>query len=73
VIGDSSIQKLRPRELEELFAELIRGGGFGGPLSLSTVSNLHRLVHKALSDAVYAGFVNDNAAGRRRHLNHRVY
>jgi hypothetical protein len=36
VIGDRPIQKLRPRELEPLYAELIRGGRSGRPLSLIT-------------------------------------
>ena len=77
-IGHRPIQKLRPRELDALYAELIRGGRFGRPLSLSTVSNLHRLVHKALSDAVDAGLVTDNAAARAkapqpsRLLSHRI-
>lgn len=30
VIGDRPIQRLRPRELDALYAELIRGGRFGG-------------------------------------------
>ena len=38
----------------------------GGPLSLSTVSSLHRLVHKTLSDAVDGGLVDDNAAARAK-------
>jgi integrase len=48
------------------------------PLSLSTVSSLHRLLHKALSDAVDGGLVTDNAAARAkapqpsRILSHRV-
>jgi integrase len=77
-IGDRPIQKLRPRELEELYADLIRGGRFGRPLSPSTVCNLHRVVHKALSDAVDAGLANDNAAARAkapqpsRLLSHRI-
>ena len=78
VIGDRPIQKLRSRELDGLYTELIRGDRLGGPLSLSTVNNLHRLVHKALSDAVDAGLVVDNAAARAkapqpsRLLSHRV-
>jgi integrase len=78
VIGDRPIQKLRPHELDALYAELVRGGVLGGPLSLSTVSNLHRLVHKALSDAVDAGLIDDNVAARAkapkpsRLMSHRV-
>ena len=66
VIGDRPIQKLRPGELDRLYTELIRGDRFRGPLSLSTVSNLHRLIHKALFDAVDAGLVDENGAARAK-------
>ncbi len=78
VIGSRQIQKLTPRELDGLYAKLIRGEEIHGPLSLSTVSNIHRTIHKALSDAVDAGIVTDNAAARakaprsERVLSHRI-
>ena len=65
-LGHRPIQKLRPRELDALYADLIRRGRLGGPLSPSTVSSLHRLLHKALSDAVDEGLVTDNAAARAK-------
>jgi integrase len=77
-IGDRPIQKVRPIELDALYADLIRGGRLGRPLSPSTVSNMHRLVHKTLSDAVDADLVDENAAARAkapqpsRLLSHRI-
>jgi integrase len=65
-IGSRPIQKLTPRELDALYGRLVQGGHHRGQLSLSTVSNIHRTVHKALSDAVDAGLVVDNAAARAK-------
>jgi integrase len=65
-LGAGRIQKLTTRELDELYAELIRGARSGRPLSLHTVTNVHRALHKALSDAVDAGLVIDNVASRAK-------
>jgi integrase len=66
VIGYRPIQKLTPRELDALYAVLARGDRNRRPLSLGTVSNIHRTVHKALADAVDGGIVIDNAADRAK-------
>lgn len=65
-LGSRRVQKLTTLELDALYAQLIRGEKSGRPLSLKTVANVHRAVHKALSDAVDAGLVVDNVASRAK-------
>jgi hypothetical protein len=47
-----------------LYDELEASGGRGGgPLAIKTVSNVHRLLHKSLNDAVREGRLARNPAG----------
>jgi integrase len=61
-IGARPLQRLTPRVLEDLYGELINRGDSRNALSLRTVSNIHRTIHKALADAHDAGLVVDNVA-----------
>lgn len=60
-LGNVAIQKLTPLEVDKFYAWALREGGKGGrPLSRSTVNQLHRVLHKALEDAVGYGIVARN-------------
>jgi integrase len=78
VLGARPVQKLTTLELDLLYGELLRGERSGRQLSLNTVTNIHRALHKALADAVDAGLVVDNVAARAkaprpwRFTSHRV-
>jgi integrase len=55
-IGDIELQKLAPRDLDRLYADLRAGGGrSGAPLRGKSVRNVHVLLSKALGDAVRRG------------------
>ena len=55
-IGDVELQKLTPRHLDRLYADLRAEGGRGGtPLRGKSVRNVHVLLSKALADAVRRG------------------
>lgn len=52
-IGRMRLQALRPAVISKLYRELSEHGGRDGrPLSVSTVSHVHRTLRKALADAV---------------------
>ena len=52
-IGRMRLQALRPAVISKLYRDLAEHGGRdGGPLSVSTVSHIHRTLRKALADAV---------------------
>jgi integrase len=62
-LGNVRIQKLRPVNLNELYAKLLREGGKGGrALAPRTVGHVHRLLHRALGHAVTWGIVSQNVA-----------
>ena len=52
--------------LNALYAELLARGNGRGPLSPKTVSYIHTIAHKALSDAVDAGVAARNVAERAK-------
>lgn len=55
-IGDVPLQRLSPRNLDRLYAELRAHGGRGGrPLRGKSVRNVHVTLSKALGDAVRRG------------------
>lgn len=56
-VGHVQVQKLRPVHLNELYANLIRGG-----LAPRTVGHVHRLLHRALGHAVTWGVTQQNPA-----------
>jgi integrase len=55
-IGDEKLQKLSPGQLNRLYAELLERGARGDkPLGAETTRKVHRLMHRALRDAVKCG------------------
>ena len=59
-LGSIPLKKLTPRHVKQMESNLLRGGGAdGGPLSPQTVVQAHRVLSKALNDAV-----SDDALGR---------
>jgi integrase len=64
-IGAHRLQQLSAADIERLYDDLETSGGRGGkPLSATTISNLHAVLHKALSDAVREGRLSVNPASR---------
>lgn len=62
-IGKARIQKLRPVDLSELYAKLLREGGRkDGGLSPRSVGHVHRVLHRALGHAAQWGVVQSNVA-----------
>jgi integrase len=64
VIGDSRLQDLTPVRLNLLYGHLLTKGRVRGPggLAPKTVQNVHRMLHRALSDAVKWDVVPRNVA-----------
>jgi integrase len=53
-IGHIRLQAIQPATITILYRELLEcGGQAGGPLSPATVNHVHRVLRKALNDAVY--------------------
>lgn len=66
-LGAIQLQKLRPANLGELYAKLLREGrGDGRGLAPRTVGHVHRVLHKALAVAVDWELVPSNAADRAK-------
>jgi integrase len=62
-LGGTRLQNLRPVNLAELYAKLLREGRYGGGgLSPRTVGHAHRVMHKALVVAVEWGLMQSNPA-----------
>ena len=60
-LGNISIEKLTPRHVLDMESKLLRSGGTDGrPLSPRTVVQVHRVLSKALNDAVKLGIVGRN-------------
>ena len=60
-LGRIPLEKLTARHVQEMEAQLLQNGGSkGGPLSPRTVLQAHRVLSKALNDAVKLGFVVRN-------------
>jgi integrase len=57
-IGNRPIQKLRPVDLSELYAKLLREDG----LAPRTVGHAHRLLHRAFGHALTWGLIQQNPA-----------
>jgi integrase len=66
VLGARPLQRLNTLDLDQLYADMLRGEGFNRALSPGTVANVHRVIHKVLSDAVDAGLAVDNVAARAK-------
>jgi integrase len=63
-IGDSRLQDLTPMRLNLLYAHLLEKGRVkrAGGLAPKTVQNVHRMLHRALTDAMKWGMVPRNVA-----------
>src|SRR5438128_1897735 len=62
-IGEVRLQKLSPGQLNRLYAELLEHGARDGrPLGAETTRKVHRLLHRALRDAVRWNRVARNPA-----------
>jgi integrase len=62
-IGQVTLQRLSPADLNALYGVLVAGGGKDGrPLSARTVQAVHMTVRKALRDAARWGLVARNVA-----------
>lgn len=76
VLGSLGMRKLRqigPNDLDSLYTDLLAKGrliGSGG-LAPKTVRYIHAIIHKALADAVDAGFLAANPADRAKPPNPR--
>ena len=67
-IGGLLLNRVSATDLEALYADLLKGGrtdGSGG-LSPRSVGHVHRVLRKALADAVRVGKLNRNAAALAR-------
>ena len=64
LIGDTRLQDLTPVRLNLLYGHLLTSGRVKGPggLAPKTVQNVHRMLHRALSDAVKMGLIPRNSA-----------
>jgi integrase len=68
-LGHRTLQQLTPLVLNGLYAELMESGKqtrAGGGLAPKTVRYVHATLHKVLADAVDAGILQNNPAGRAR-------
>lgn len=65
-IGDVKIEELRPLIIQNLYYELLDTGRIRGdegqPLNPKTVLQTHRIIHKALKNAVQLELINSNPA-----------
>jgi integrase len=62
-LGASLVQRLKPVQIQEWHAKLLRTGRHdGGALSARSVTHAHRVLSKALNDAVKAEIVPRNVA-----------
>ncbi len=61
-LGAIRLQKLRPVDLSELYAKLLRERPGASSLAPRTVGHVHRVLHKALVVAVEWGLIQQNPA-----------
>lgn len=62
-LGGLPLAKLRPAQLDRLYAKLRTGGGEdGGPLSTATVRQVHAIIRRALQQGVRWGWLAANPA-----------
>ena len=80
VIGETAIQDLTPVRLNLLYGYLLENGRVRGPggLAPKTVQNVHRMLHRALRDAVKWDVLPRNVADdasppRARRPRHQVW
>ncbi|MDI3316876.1 MAG: site-specific integrase [Bacillota bacterium] len=59
VLGVVPLQRITPLDLERAYAEWLRGG-----LSARTVAQHHRMLHRALQDAVTWGLISTNPVAK---------
>jgi integrase len=62
-LGAMLLQNVRPAQIQEWHATLLRSGGMGGrPLSARTVGHAHRVLHRGLERALRLEMITRNAA-----------
>jgi integrase len=62
-LGATLLQKLRPAQIHDWHAILLKSGGASGrPLSARTVGHAHRVLHRALEQAMQLEIVGRNVA-----------
>jgi integrase len=62
-LGSTPVQRVKPVDLQKLYADLLRAGGVGGgALSPLTVGHVHRLLRRALGHAATWGIIQQNPA-----------
>ena len=65
-LGGAPLQSIKPADLAELYAVLMREGGVGGkPLAL-TAGHCHRLLRRAFGHALTWGLIQQNPAAIAR-------
>jgi integrase len=67
-LGARQLRQITPSMLNRLYADLLADGNrkVSGGLSAKTVRYIHTILHKALADAVDAGLIAINPAGRAK-------
>jgi integrase len=60
-IGEVRLSRLSTRQIDQLYGDLlVSGARDGGPLSATTVGQVHRTLRRAFNDAVRWGLINAN-------------
>jgi integrase len=67
-LGSRQLRQIAPPMLNRLYADLLADGNkkVSGGLSAKTVRYIHTILHKVLADAVDAGLIATNPAGRAK-------
>lgn len=62
-LGDIELQKLRPIDIQQVYAEKLKNGRLDGSsgLSAETVTRIHNILHSALKQAIKEGLITRNA------------
>jgi integrase len=62
-LGRARLQRLRPADLDRLYAQLrTSGSASGGPLAPATVRRIHEIIRRALKQGVRWGWLSTNPA-----------
>ena len=72
-LGDTALQKLRPTQIHDWHAALLKSGGKDGrPLAARTVGHAHRVLHRALERGLRLEMASRNVTRERRGVAQRV-
>lgn len=62
-LGAMTLQKLKPVRIKKWYADLLKAGGKNGrPLAALTVGHAHRVLHRALLQALETELISRNVA-----------